>query len=182
MNIFGSASRRYPPARLVVLPLAVLIAAAALTAGSGMDFRSSSEVTTQSATSGALSSSNGRANSAIFSLGNLKPGDSLTGSAVIANSGWLAERGTNGLVKKDNLSLTIAVATAPTTPIWAGTFGELTREGPLSLRGDGTPREYIFTVTLASSADNTEQGSTASASYQWFGADSTAGRNQAPAR
>lgn len=174
MNIFGGASRRYGPVRLVVLPLAPLLAAAALMVGSGADFSSSSVVTTTSTTSGALSPSNGRANSAIFRLGNLKPGDSLTGSVVIANNGWLIERGTNGFVKKDNLSLIIAVATAPTAPIWVGTFGALTREGPLALGGDGTPREYIFTVTLAPSADNTEQGRTASASYRWFGAHGTA--------
>ena len=181
MNIFGGASRRSGPVRLVVLPLAPLLAAAALAVGSGADFSSSSVVTTTSTTSGALSPSNGRANSAIFRLGNLKPGDSLTGSVVIANSGWLVERGTNGFVKKDNLSLIIAVATAPTAPIWVGTFGALTKEGPLALEGDGTPREYIFTVTLAPSADNTEQGRTASASYRWFGAHRTAGRNHTPA-
>lgn len=113
MNIFGGASRRYLPVRLVVLPLASLLAAAALTVGSGADFKSSLLVTIPSPTSGALSPSNGKINSVIFRLGNLKPGDSLTGSVVIANSGWLVEKGTNGFVKKDNLSLVIA---APTTP------------------------------------------------------------------
>jgi len=185
MNIFGGASRRYAPVRLVVLPLASLLAAAGLTVGSGADFRSSLVVSTPSTTSGALSPSNGRANSAIFRLGNLKPGDSLTGSVVIANSGWLVERGTNGFVKKDNLSLVIAAPTAPTAPtapIWVGTFGALTREGPLALGGDGTPRKYIFTVTLAPSADNTEQGRTASASYRWFGAHGPAGQAETTPR
>lgn len=155
-----------------LVPVATLLAAVALTAGSGADFVSSSVNTSNSYASGTLTQSNSKANAAIFSLSNLKPGDSVVGKVTITNTGTLpatfrlSEAATNGFVNKANLSLSIAAASAPGTPVWAGTFGTA---GTVAL-GDfaaGEAREYIFTVTLAQSADNTEQGKTASATYSW---------------
>ena len=171
----ATANRRFT-ARRAILPLAALLAAAALTVGSGASFTSNSANTASSYTTGTLTQSNSKANTAIFNLGNLKPGDSLSGTVTITNSGSLpasfklTETGTNGFANKDNLTLKIAPSATPGTPIWSGTFGALTTAGPLALAGDwaaGEARTYVFTVTLAQAADNTEQGKTASATYQW---------------
>ncbi|TQO20611.1 camelysin-like metallo-endopeptidase [Rhodoglobus vestalii] len=171
----ATTNRRFT-ARRIILPLAALLAAAAVAVGSGASFVSSSVNTASSYTTGTLTQSNSKANTAIFTLGNLKPGDSLSGTVTITNSGSLpasfrlTETGTNGFVNPDNLTLKIAPSTAPTTPIWSGTFGALTAAGPLALAGDwaaGEARTYVFTATLAQSANNTEQGKNASASYQW---------------
>jgi len=170
-----STTPHRPIAARILIPVATLIAAAALTVGTGADFVSSSANTANSFATGTLSQSNSKPNAAIFSLNNLKPGDSLVGKVTIANTGTLAsnfkltETATNGFVNKNNLTLRITTTAAPNTTVWSGTFGALTTAGALAL-GDyaaGESREYIFTVTLAQSADNTEQGKTASASYAW---------------
>ena len=170
-----STTRHRPIAARILIPVATLIAAAALTAGTGANFVSSSTNTANSFATGTLTQSNSKPNAAIFSLNNLKPGDSLVGTVTIANTGTLAstftltEDATNGFVNKDNLELRITTAADLSSTVWEGTFGELTTAGPLAL-GDfaaGESREYIFTVTLDPSADNTEQGKSASASYAW---------------
>lgn len=158
----------------ILVPLAGLLAAAALTVGSGADFISRTVNTDNAFATGTLSQTNSKANSAIFNLGNLKPGDTLNGKVTITNSGSLpasfklTETATNGFTSKSNLRLTIT-PTGSGTPVWSGTFGDLTAAGPLAL-GDWAAlesREYTFSVTLAQSADNTEQGKTASAVYTW---------------
>jgi len=170
-----NTTRTRPLAARILIPVATLLAAAALTVGTGADFVSSSTNTANSYATGTLTQSNSKANAAIFSLGNLKPGDSVVGKVTITNTGTLAstfkltENATNGFVNKSNLTLRITTAAAPTTTVWTGTFGALTTAGPLALGdfGAGEAREYIFTVTLAQSADNTEQGKSASASFTW---------------
>lgn len=165
-----SRPRRYR----VLVPLAGLAAAAALAVGSGADFTSNSVNAANAYTTGTLTQTNSKANSAIFSLDNLKPGDTVNGSVTITNSGSLAagfkltETATNGFTTKSNLKLTISEP-GSTAPVWTGTFGELTAAGPLDL-GEWTPgqaRTFVFSVTLAQSADNTEQGRTATATYSW---------------
>lgn len=160
--------------RRILIPLAGLLAAAALTLGSGADFISSSVNTSNAYATGTLSQTNSKANSAIFTLGNLKPGDTLNGKVTITNSGSLpaafklTETATNGFTTKANLKLTIT-PTGSTTPVWSGTFADLTTAGPLALGTwtAGEAREYTFSVTLAQTADNTEQGKTAGATYTW---------------
>lgn len=160
--------------RLLVLPLAGLLVAAGIAVGSGADFISNSVNTANAYSTGTLSQTNSKDGRAIFDLGNLKPGDTLNGAVTIVNSGslpasfTLTETATNGFATKSNLTLTITRKGSP-TPVWSGTFGDLTTAGPLDLGSfaAGESREYVFSTTLSSSATNAEQGKTATASYAW---------------
>ena len=165
-----SRPRRYR----VLVPLAGLAAAAALAVGSGADFTSNSVNSANAFSTGSLTQTNSKAGSAVFDLANMKPGDTLNGSVTIKNSGTLGagfkltETATNGFTTKSNLKLTITES-GSTAPVWTGTFGELTAAGPLVL-GDWAPgqaKTFVFSVTLDSKADNTEQGKTATATYSW---------------
>lgn len=156
----------------ILLPLAGLLVAAAITVGSGADFVANSVNTGNAYSTGTLTQQNSKANSAIFNLDNLKPGDTVNGKVTITNSGSLAavlkltESATNGFANKDNLKLTI---TNGSTTVWSGTFGALTTAGPVALGQftAGEAREYTFSVTLAQTAGNEEQGKTATATYTW---------------
>ena len=75
--------------RLVIVPLAGLLVAAAVAVGSGADFVSNSVNTANAFSTGTLSQQNSKADKAIFDLANLKPGDTLNGSVTITNSGSL---------------------------------------------------------------------------------------------
>jgi hypothetical protein len=160
--------------RLVIVPLAGLLVAAAVAVGSGADFVSNSVNTANAFSTGTLAQQNSKADKAIFTASNLKPGDTLSGVVTITNSGSLpasfalTENAVNGFVKADNLTLTITRA-GSATPVWSGTFGALTKAGPLDLGtfSAGEAREYTFSTTLAQGADNTEQGKSATATYTW---------------
>ncbi len=158
----------------ILLPLAGLAVAAAIAVGSGADFVSNSVNAANAYSTGTLEQTNSKSGSAIFDLSNLKPGDTVNGKVTIKNSGTLAadftltEDAVNGFATKSNLTL-VVTQTGVSTPVWTGTFGALTTSGPLSLGtfAAGEAREYTFSVTLAQSATNAEQGKTASASYSW---------------
>ncbi|MEV7632654.1 TasA family protein [Microbacterium sp. NPDC089318] len=160
--------------RLVIVPLAGLLVAAAVAVGSGADFVANSVNTANAFSTGTLTQQNSKAGQAIFTASNLKPGDTLNGKVTITNSGSLpasfslTESAVNGFVKADNLKLTITRA-GSATAVWTGTFGELTKAGPLDLGtfAAGEAREYTFSTNLAQSADNTEQGKSATATYTW---------------
>lgn len=166
----ASSSRR----RRVLLPLAGLLAAAALVVGSGADFVSSSVNEGNAYTTGTLTQTNSKADEAIFNMDDLKPGDTVTGGVVLTNSGSLpasfklTEDATNGFTDASNLQLSITDAETEDS-VWSGTFGALTTAGPLDL-GDweaGETREFNFSVTLAQTATNAEQGKAATGSYTW---------------
>lgn len=158
----------------ILVPLAGLLVAAAITVGSGADFVANSVNTGNAYSTGTLLQANSKADSAIFNLSNLKPGDTVNGKVTITNSGSLAagiklsESAVNGFTTKSNLTLTITAA-GSATPVWSGTFGALTTAGPVDLGtfAAGEAREYTFSVTLAQAAGNEEQGKTATATYTW---------------
>ena len=160
--------------RKLLVPLATLLAAGAVAVGSGATFTSSSNNTLSAVTSGTLSQSNSKASSAIFSLDNLKPGDTLNGYLTVTNTGSLPAKfsltevsSSNGFTGS-NLTLTIT-DTATGTSVYSGTFGGLADgvKTPLGTVEAGVPTEYRFQVKLATSADNADQGKTASAVYTW---------------
>lgn len=158
----------------ILIPLAGLAVATAIVVGSGADFISNSVNAANAYSTGTLTQTNSKSGSAIFNLSNLKPGDTVNGKVTIKNSGTLAadftltEDAINGFANKANLTL-VVTQTGVTAPVWSGTFGALTTNGPLSLGtfAAGEAREYTFSVTLAQSATNIEQGKTASATYSW---------------
>ena len=158
----------------ILAPLAVLCAAGALVVGSGATFTSTSENTISSVTSGTLTHSNSKADAAIFSLKNIKPGDVVNGSLTLTNTGSLPaafslteSSSSNGFAGK-NLSLTIADTTNGTV-VYDGTFGGL-EDGVKQSIGEiepGKARSFTFTVALDKAAGNEDQGKTASATYVW---------------
>ncbi|GGK78339.1 TasA family protein [Ornithinimicrobium pekingense] len=166
----NSSSRR---STKVLAPLAVLLAAGALAVGSGATFTSASSNSISSVTAGSLSHMNDKDEQAIFTAGNIKPGDTVTGSLTLENTGTLAgtlslteTESTNSFVPGD---LRMKIVDDKGTVVLDGEFGELvdgTKNG-LGTFSPGDVREYTFTVHLPMGAGNDNQGMTASASYSW---------------
>lgn len=161
--------------RRLLVPLATLAAAGALFVGSGADFTSTSENSASAVTSGTLTQSNSRDGQAIFNVGNIKPGDTVTGSVTISNTGSLPadfevlETADNGFVTDTNLHMTITEEGGPAGPrtLLDGAFGDLADDTDLGRFEVGESRTYTYVVTLAQSAGNDEQAKTATAAYRW---------------
>ena len=157
----------------VLVPLATLVAAGAIAVGSGATFTSTTGNTASAVTTGTLSHSNSKANAAIFNLTNMKPGDTVNGGLVITNTGSLPATfsltettSTNGF-SNDYLSLVIKSASG--TEIYSGPFGGLVdgAKKDLGVLQPTAAGSYTFSVHLDDAAPNSQQGKTASASYQW---------------
>lgn len=158
----------------ILVPLATLLAAGAIAVGSGATFTSTSANTLSSVTSGTLSQSNTKANSAIFTLGNIKPGDVVNGALTIKNTGSLPATfsltetaSTNGFSAK---YLTLDITNTTTgTKVFSGTFGDLVdgTKNDLGTVAAGASNAYQFSAKLDPAAPNAEQAKTASASYAW---------------
>lgn len=159
--------------RKVLVPLATLLAAGAIAVGSGASFTSVTESPGSSFTTGTLTQSNSRADQAIFKMDNLKPGDTVSGTVTITNTGsmpstfTLKETATNGFTKPENLTLTITDVTTA-EKIWSGTLGTMGSD-ELGTWAAGEAHTFEFSAALALSAGNEEQGKTATASYTWNG-------------
>lgn len=161
----------------VLLPLATAAMAGALAVGSGATFSSTTGNTASSVTTGTLTQSNSKANAAVFSLSNMKPGDSVYGTVTITNTGTLKSpmslvetAGANGFSSAALLQESIVDVTNASAPVsvYAGNFGAAGTKA-LGTFNAGEARTYKVTVTLDSGATNTEQGKTALASYVWNG-------------
>ncbi|QIX28442.1 hypothetical protein ncot_18970 [Nocardioides sp. JQ2195] len=158
----------------ILVPLATLAAAGAIVVGSGATFTSSTHNSISSVTTGKLSHTNSKDKAAIFTLPNMKPGDTVNGTLTLTNTGTLPAAfsltetsSTNGFTG-ENLSLTIT-NTATGLDVYSGTFGGLV-DGAKTDLGTMQPEAattYRFTVKLAQSTNNDDQGKTASAAYQW---------------
>lgn len=158
----------------VLVPLATLATAGAIAVGSGATFTSQSNNTISAVASGTLSQSNSKDGGAVFDLSNMKPGDTLNGSLVLTNTGSLPATfsltetaSTNGFTG-DNLSLAITNVTTGAS-VYSGTFGGLAdgAKNDLGVVQPGVANTYRFTVKLATTTPNADQGKSASASYQW---------------
>jgi spore coat-associated protein N len=168
------AHRRPNARRKVLVPLGTLLVASALVAGSGATFTSTSANTTSAFTTGTLTQSNSKAGQAIFDLDNLKPGDTLNGTLTITNTGSLpaafslTETSSSNAFSADLLTLRITNTTTGTT-VYDGTFGGLVdgAQNELGTYAAGDANTYQFTVTLDAAAGNSEQGKSATATYQW---------------
>ena len=158
----------------ILIPLTTVLAAGAVAVGSGATFTSTSGNTISSVTSGTLTQSNSKDNKAIFSLTNLKPGDTLNGTLTLTNTGSLAadfsltEVSSSNAFSGSNLTLEIVDTTANTT-VYSGTFGGLTdgTKNSLGTWAAGSAHVFKFTVKLSQDATNAEQGKTAGAVYAW---------------
>jgi hypothetical protein len=160
--------------RKILLPLATLAAAGAIAVGSGATFTSTTGNTISAVTSGTLTHSNSKDGQAIFTLANMKPGDTVNGTLTLTNTGSLPATfsltevsSTNGFAGSD-LTLDIVDTTANAT-VYSGTFGGLA-DGSKNTLGDwaaGAAHTYKFVVKLSQDAPNADQGKSASAVYQW---------------
>lgn len=160
--------------RKILVPLASLLAAGAVAVGSGATFTSSTSNSISSVASGTLTQTNSKADAAIFSLSNIKPGDTVNGTLTITNTGSLPASfgltetsSVNGFGSGD-LSLVITNTTTSTV-VYSGEFGGLEDNARQSLGvvQPGVANSYRFSVTLADNAPNTDQGKTATAGYAW---------------
>jgi spore coat-associated protein N len=160
--------------RKILVPLATLVAAGAIAVGSGATFTSHSGNTISAVTSGTLKHTNSKADSAIFDLTNIKPGDTLNGNLVITNNGSLDAAFSLTEVSSSNgfsgsyLTLSITDVTTGAS-IYAGTFGDLDNgvKKSLGVIAAGQAHDFRFTVKLAQDAPDSQQGKTATAVYDW---------------
>jgi spore coat-associated protein N len=174
MNATPTTTAPARRSRRVLVPLATLLAAGAVAVGSGATFTSTSSNAMSGVTSGTLSQSNSANGEAIFTLPNMKPGDTVTGKLTLTNTGSLpakfslTELSSSNAFSTDNLTLTIADA-AGGNPIFSGTFGALTdgAKNELGTFAAGDAHTYVFTVALKESATSAEQAKSASATYVW---------------
>jgi spore coat-associated protein N len=158
----------------ILVPLATLLGAAAIAVGSGATFDSTTANTISSVTTGTLSQTNSKADKAILTLTEMKPGDTVNGSLVISNTGSLpadfslTETSSTNQFADKNLTLAITNSTTGAS-VYNGTFGGLV-DGAKSALGaiaPGAAATYTFSVHLDVNADNTQQGKTATAAYRW---------------
>ena len=154
----------------VLAPLAVLLAAGALAVGSGATFTSTTGNTVSSVTAGSFKHTNSKADAAIFGADNMKPGDVVTGEVTIKNTGTLP--GAFTLTETDdkngfgaNLQMVIK-NTTDDVQVYSGTFGALD-SATLGNIAAGQSKTFEWTVTLATSTDNSFQGEAAEAAYTW---------------
>jgi spore coat-associated protein N len=170
--------------RKVLIPLATLAAATAVAVGSGATFTTHTHNTVSGVTAGNLKQTNSKADSALFNLSNIKPGDTVTGAVVITNSGTLQQKLTlsegeilDGFTAGD-LKLSVTDLTDSRT-VYDGNFSGLGTKALLADDGTsvwaaGEAHNYRFVVTLASSAGNENQDKHAEASFSWDGVQTSA--------
>ena len=173
---------RISTTKMVLLPLATAAAAGALAVGSGATFSSTTGNTASAVTAGTLTQSNSKADAAIFNLTNMKPGDTVTGTVTIKNTGSLKSvmslsetAGANGFSNANLVSETITDVTVPATPVavYSGNFGAACTKS-LGTFASQEAHTYKIAVTLDSAATNTEQGKSASSTYTWNGTQESA--------
>lgn len=158
----------------ILVPLATLAAAGAVALGSGATFTSESNNSISSVTSGTLTHTNSKADQAIFALPTMKPGDTVNGTLTLTNTGSLpaafslTEVSSSNGFTGSNLTLAIVDTTAGET-VYSGSFGGLADgdDQDLGTWAAGAAHAFKFTVKLAESTPNSDQGKTASAVYQW---------------
>jgi len=161
----------------ILLPLTTVLAAGAIAVGSGATFSSSTGNTISSVTSGTLSHTNSKDKQAVFTLTDMKPGDTVNGTLTLKNTGSLPAdfsltevSSTNGFTGS-NLTLDIVDTTVAGSPVsvYSGDFGGLADgvKKELGTWPAGATHTFRFTVKLDTNTPNADQGKTAGATYAW---------------
>jgi hypothetical protein len=142
--------------RRLLVGIGSVLVAAALAAGSGANYQSSSANTGNIIKAGVVSVTNGSAGSAVLTVANLAPGKTATGSVTITNSGDLpalvAVRGSNIVdspaspALSAKLNLTVEDVTASST-LYSGTLGGFT-EVPAGSLPVAAAHTFRFTVSM----------------------------------
>ena len=171
--------------RRTVGALAVVLAAVGITVGSGANFTAQAANPSNTFTAGTLTIGSS-ASSALFNATNLKPGDTVTGTVDIQNTGSLPGTfslstsnvvDTNSLLPQLDLKVEdcgVFTGTGGTTaPTCAGTNNvynaKASAVGTVNLGSfsASAKHRYLFSVTMPSSIANTFQGKTASVEFDW---------------
>ena len=170
--------------RRTIGALAVVLAAVGITVGSGANFTAHSANPANTFTAGTLTIGNS-ASSAILSAGNMKPGDSATGTVDIANTGSIPGTftlstsnavDTAGLLGQLDLKVEDCGLYSGTTAPSCSTGTSVVYNGKANAVGTAarsapSPRSakhrYQFSVTMPTTIANTFQGKTASVEFDW---------------
>jgi hypothetical protein len=185
MQRFAAVWHASPRKLMGVLLLLMLTAGMAV--GSGASFTAQTASPGNMVTAGALTIDNNKKNngteSAIFNAGNMKPGDSVTGTVNVTNTGTVAgdffiampaftdTAGTSTGKLSDKLTLKVE-DTTPVVPtvVYNGlikNFGTAARALTTSWAASAT-RSYKFTVTWPAAADDdTYQAAKVSMNFDW---------------
>lgn len=167
--------------------LAAVLTAVGVTIGSGAAFTAQTANPSNTFSSGTLSMSNSKDNTAILSASGMSPGNSTTGTVDIQNTGTVAgtfslSRSaltnsdiTNPMSDKINLVVKDCGDFSVDTPTcdgadpvkYTGTLGAMSSSVALGSYAASEKHRYEFTVTFDSSADNAYQGDNTSATFQW---------------
>ena len=161
-------STKTTTSRKVLIPFATLVAAGAVAIGSGATFSSTTD-NSVSVTSGELVHTNTHGDGATLTLDNIVPGDSMTGTVVVTNTGDLdstldfaSSNESNSF--SDYLTITI---TADGTNVYDGPFGDLDATQDDVTFDIDDQIEYTFVVSLDADAGNDDQQQAASADFTW---------------
>ncbi len=184
MSRFKALWRTSP--RKVLAALLVVLVAAGVAVGSGANFNSATANPSNTFSSGTLAQSNSKANQAILTASNLKPGGSATGTLDIANTGSVS--GVFTLTKSTpadtpaspalsaKLTLVITDQGDPdcrsgcpaASQVYSGTVAGM-GSIPLGTFAANQKRRYQFVVTFPDSGtqggDNAYQGASTSVDY-----------------
>lgn len=180
-----SYAARHP--RRAVGALAALLAAVAVTVGSGAAFTASSANPNNTFAAGTLSILNSKEGVAVLTASGMEPGDSATGTVDVENSGSLS--GLFALAKSDvvdsdganPLSAKLAVVVTDCGDFDAGTptcgdgddvqryNGAISAMGSVALGTFAADEKhrYEFAVTFDASAGNAYQGDSTSVQFDW---------------
>jgi spore coat-associated protein N len=183
MNRFATLWRSSP--RTVLLGLATVGLAAAVTVGSGADFTSSTANPSNVFTAGTLAQTNSKPGAAILVATNMRPGDTATGTVDIKNTGslsgvfslsktvtaeTLAFASKLTVVVTDNGDPTCVTGCPAAATVYTGTVGAMGTR-PLGTFLAGDVHRFSFAVTFpdggANGADNGYQTASTTVTYTW---------------
>lgn len=149
----------------VLIPLTTLLVAGAVAVGSGATWTSTTG-SSVSVTAGTLLQSNDR-NNATLTLSNIKPGDSMTGTVKVTNTGTVnstLDIAASGVSNSFTDNLTISV-TENGTSLYSGPFRTLALTQPDLAFAPTEVATYAVTVALSQDAPNADQAKTAGAKF-----------------
>jgi hypothetical protein len=168
--------------RRTLAALAVVLAAVGITVGSGANFTASAANPTNTFTAGTLSIGSS-SSSALFNATNLKPGDNVSGTVDIQNTGSLPGAFTlstshitdaAGLLGQLDLKVEdCGLWNGTTAPTCAGTNvlynAKASAMGTVNLSSfaASAKHRYKFDVTLPSTIANSFQGTSATVQFDW---------------
>jgi spore coat-associated protein N len=175
--------------RRVLLAFGGLMVAAAVAAGSGANFNSTSANPSNIFTAGTISHSNSKNSAAILTAANMIPGGTATGTVDIKNTGTASGTFTlthtaavdtpasPGLSKKlvltvmDNGDPTCVTSCPAATSVYSGTIYAMPATLPLGSYAPGATHRYTFSVVFpdggTGGADNAYQGAATTVEYDW---------------